>query len=326
MLDSMRFSVRSSLLFSAFLACAIEALGCGSGDGGGSGGSGGASLAALPVPQQTYSHGEPSGLEQQLLEEVQWARADPPAAGRRIVELLEAQGAIHQFAVDKAQVVADFEGYAPVPPLAFDPHLMASSLVHSNDMADNGFQEHDGSKGEDFAERITDAGYAWSFISENIFAYASSVPQCNAAFLIDWGNPDLGHRRALLDMDGDKRDIGISIVERPNGPNDVGPLVVTQDFGMPASDPRRYIVGVVYDDDNGNGLYDAGEGIEGVRVVPDVGDTYAITSKSGGYAIPMSPRAGDVRVQVQAGSGDALDETLVSLDGANVKADFALKH
>lgn len=316
----------------AVFAATLALSGCGGGQGGGGGtggdggaGGGGQSLPPpLPVPANVYSHGEPTDLEQALLEETQRARADPAATGKRLVELPEVQGAIESYGVDKAQVIAEFMTYPPVPPLAFDPHLMASALFHSKDMAENGFQEHDGSAGEDLSDRVTAAGYDWGFISENIFAYAKSVAQCNAAFLIDWGNPDLGHRFAILDVEDPVRDIGISIIEAPNGPNDVGPLVVTQDFGQPLKDKRRYIVGVAYRDDNGNGFYDPGEGAAGLFVVPASGDTYAVTSKSGGYAIPMLPDAGTLKVQIQTPTGEVIQEGEVTLAGTNVKLDFAL--
>jgi uncharacterized protein YkwD len=312
-----------SLLVS--IAATLATLGCGSGGSGGTGGA--AEPPPFKLPAQVYAHGDPSALDQALLEEVQRSRADPPAAGERIAALPEVQNAIKDFGVDKQQLIADFAGYPPVPPFAFDPHLLASSRVHSLDMADNGFQEHDGSAGDTFSDRISSAGYDYSFIEENIFAYAKSIPYCNAALLIDWGNPDLGHRSALLDLDGAARDIGVSVIEKPNGPNGVGPLVVTEDFGQPLSDPRRYIVGVAYRDENQNGLYDAGEGVAGLNVVPASGDTYAVTGASGGYAIPFSPnpKTGSVKVQIQSAAGAVLHEGEVTLAGVNVKIDFVLE-
>lgn len=309
-------------------------VGCAAGSGsdvagGGSGGGGGAGangpkLVPFAVPAKTYSHGEPSDLEQQLLELTQAMRADPASAGPILIALPSVQNAIMQFAVDKQKVVSDFMSYSPVPPLAFDPHLLASSKEHSIDMATAGVQQHDGTDGSKFFDRITKAGYSYSFCSENIFSYAESPEYCNAAFAIDWGNPDLGHRQALLDLDGAKRDIGISIVENPSSPA-VGPLVVTEDFGEPLKDTHRYLVGVAYTDANGNGAYDPGEGKAGLSVVPSTGDTYAVTSKSGGYAIPFQPNAGAFKVQIQDASGAALLEKDANLAADNVKVDFVLK-
>jgi uncharacterized protein YkwD len=320
---------------SAALLLATTALACAAGlddevgsGGGGSGtastGTGQPSYTPFALPAKTYSHGEPSALEQQLLELTQAMRADPASAGPILVALPSVQNAIAQFAVDKNQVVKDFMSYAPVPPLAFDPRLMASSKEHSIDMATAGVQQHDGTDGSQFFERITKAGYQYSFCSENIFSYAESPEYCNAAFAIDWGNPDLGHRKALLDLDGQKRDIGISVVENPPSPK-VGPLVVTEDFGEPLQDKHRYLVGVVYRDQNGNGAYDPGEGLGGMNVVPDTGDTYAVTSMSGGYAIPFNPNVGAFKVQLQDTTGKAVDQKDTSLAADNVKVDFVVK-
>ncbi len=318
-----------ALALSGSLGCAAgsgDAIGTGGAGTGGSGSSGTGNPALTPfaLPANTYSHGDPSALEQQLLELTQAMRADPASAGPILVALPSVQNAITQFMVDKQTVVSDFMSYPPVPPLAFDPHLLASSKEHSIDMATAGVQQHDGTDGSKFFDRITKAGYQYSFCSENIFSYAESPEYCNAAFAIDWGNADLGHRKALLDLDGAKRDIGISIVENPPSPN-VGPLVVTEDFGEPLKDNHRYLVGVAYADTNGNGAYDPGEGLSGMNVVPNTGDTYAVTSTSGGYAIPFLPNAGAFKVQLQDASGHAILEKDASLAADNVKVDFVTK-
>jgi uncharacterized protein YkwD len=326
-----------SLLLGSIAALAPLA-GCG-GDNGGSGGSGGSTVtlpypalqdAPYPSPSKAWSHGDPSDLEQQLLELVQRARANPPGEVDLMLAVPGVKSAMQQFQVSETQLRNDFNVIKPVAPLSFDVHLMASSKFHSDDMATNGFQEHNGSAGESFDQRITTAGYKWSFVSENIFAHATSVPYCHAAFLVDWGNPDPGHRKAILDIDGPKRDIGISIVEKPSSPK-VGPLVVTQDFGAPAGSPpdaQVYIVGVAYTDDNGNGAYDPGEGKADLHVIPSAGNYEAVTSKSGGFSVPMSGKAGMITVQLQLeqdGVRYVVGEQDVTINGHNVKADFVLK-
>lgn len=312
----------------AFTIAIAPLAACGSKAGSSSGsGAGMPMYTPFSLPANTYSHGDPTPKEQALLELVQRVRADPPTEGKRVVDLPEVQGAIAQFGVNKAQVVNDFMGYMPVPPFAFDPKLHDSALFHSNDMSTNQFQDHTGSKGDTFDQRITNAGYKWSAIEENIFAHAKDVEECNAAFLIDWGNPDLGHRKALLDLEsqvGRIRDIGIAIVENTKSAQ-VGPLVVTQDFGFPIDSTNRYLVGVVYKDDNMNGLYDEGEGVAGMKIVPDHGDTYAITSTSGGFAIPFKKGLGAFKVQVQNDGGEALDQKDAEIQGENTKVDFIVQ-
>lgn len=317
----------------ALFGCALLAwtYGCGGGDPSGEGGAGGEGGASPPkyepfaVQSQTWDFGSPSAQEQGLLELIQRARMNPTAEAAIVVEDPGAKGAMQQFGVNPQDVIADFQTYVAVPPLAWDAKLMVSSKAHSDDMATNGFQDHNGSDGSQFFERITKAGYDWSFCTENIFAYADNVPYCHAAFMIDWGNPELGHRLTTLDMDGRKRDIGISVIENPSS-SKVGPLVVTEDFGMPLEagpNAVRFVVGVVFMDQNLNGSYDIGEGVPGATIVPNVGDYAAITAPGGGFVLPEKVDAGALSVQVQI-DGVALDQKDVTIAKDNVKVDFAL--
>lgn len=326
-----------SLLARTSIALGISLLlvtGCDGGDdgSGGSGGSGGGTTTVepkyepFPLPAQAWSHGDPTPLEQALLEEIQRARLNPTGETEIILAVPGVKSAMKQFGTSEEQLRADFMTYSPVPPLSFDPKLMVSARAHSEDMATKGFQDHDGSDGSSFKDRIDEAGYDWSFISENIFAYAESVPYCHAAFMVDWGNPDPGHRKAILDIDGQKRDIGISIIEQPSN-NKVGPLVVTQDFAMPMKPPAnaaRYIVGVAYRDLDGSGTYTPGEGLAGHAIVPERGDFHAITSTSGGFSVPIPREPGALKVQIQDEKSYVLDQVEITLTGDNVKLDFVL--
>lgn len=313
-----------------FLVCATALLACssdeppfGSGGGGGEGGSVPV-IEPFALPASTYSHGEPSQLEQHLLELLQRARKDPAVEGPRLVALPEVQHAIEQFSVDTAQLVADFATYPAAPPLAFHPLLSQAAFGHSTDMATNGFQGHTSTTGQSLGDRVTAVGYAFSSIAENVFAYADSVEHCHAALAIDWGpgNEDLGHRKTMLDLEKRKREIGISIVANPPHP-DVGFMVVTQDFGL-RDDAERYLVGVVYTDYDQSGGYGPNEGESGMLVVPENGGFYAVTSLSGGYAIPFPPGHGPNRVQLQTPDGVALEELQFDIADENVKVDFAL--
>jgi hypothetical protein len=99
----------------------------------------------------------------------------------------------------------------------------------------------------------------------------------------------------------------------------VGPQVVTQDFGNPGI--IRYITGVVYEDLNGNNVYDIGEGRGGVRVDVDGSAYYAISATSGGYSIPVS--ADGTYAVAFSGGGFASYSTIANvLNGQNVKVDY----
>lgn len=153
-----------------------------------------------------------------MLEEAQRARANPAAEGERIAALPDVAGALEQFHIDPQEIIAEFAAYPPARRRSRSTRLLEAARFHAEDLAENGFQQHDGSAGETFVDRIEAAGYEFGFISENVFAYAKSIPYCHAAFLIDWGNPDLGHRKAVLDLDQRKRDTGMAVVEQPAHP------------------------------------------------------------------------------------------------------------
>jgi hypothetical protein len=84
-----------------------------------------------------------------------------------------------------------------------------------------------------------------------------------------------------------------------------------------------FITGVAYRDANSNGIYDPGEGIGGVTVTPGQGNWYAITSASGGYAIPVPANSGLVALTANGGpfAGAGVSVT-VGTD--NVKADWVV--
>ncbi|ETO63412.1 hypothetical protein F444_18866 [Phytophthora nicotianae P1976] len=54
--------------------------------------------------------------------------------------------------------------------LCMNSKLLASALRHSNDMATNDFMAHNGSDGSTMEERITEAGFDWTAVGENVAA------------------------------------------------------------------------------------------------------------------------------------------------------------
>lgn len=60
--------------------------------------------------------------------------------------------------------------YPAAPPLAWNCKLETAALGHSRDMADNNYFSHTGSEGDSVGDRVTQAGYGWSYVGENIAA------------------------------------------------------------------------------------------------------------------------------------------------------------
>jgi hypothetical protein len=126
----------------------------------------------------------------------------------------------------------------------------------------------------------------------------------------------LGHRLNALDPKWDQ--VGISVF----GSREKGR--VTQDFGRSNT---NYYLGVVYEDKNGNRFYDPGEGIEGVDIRPSVGKYYAVTSSSGGYAIPMDSswninKGRRITLTASGGGLKGILKEEVTLAPQNLKIDF----
>ena len=273
-----------------------------------------------------YSHGDPTAEEQYMLELINRARANPPAEGLRLQATTDPDilRAYSYFDVDLAKVVADFAGYLPRPPLAFNANLIAAARGHSQDMVVNDFQGHTGSNGSTLTTRVEAAGYTgWNALAENVYAYAKNIFYGHAAFNVDWGVLGLGHRLNIMNFSAGGpvyTEIGIGILAETSPTTAVGPLVVTEDFGMRAGG-QRVVVGVIYKDDDRDGFYSIGEGIAGILVSTSQGN-YAYTSASGGYAIPLTSSSGNITVRAEGAGLSAAQERSVSLAGNNVKADF----
>ena len=65
--------------------------------------------------------------------------------------------------------------YPAAAPLAWNCKLELAALTHSMDMANNNFFSHTGSNGSTVGTRVTDVGYSWSTVGENIAAGYASV-------------------------------------------------------------------------------------------------------------------------------------------------------
>uniref|UniRef100_H3HDK3 SCP domain-containing protein n=1 Tax=Phytophthora ramorum TaxID=164328 RepID=H3HDK3_PHYRM len=59
--------------------------------------------------------------------------------------------------------------------LCSNKKLLSSAQRHSDDMAAKDYMEHDGSDGSTMSERITQAGYDWSAVAENVAAGQADV-------------------------------------------------------------------------------------------------------------------------------------------------------
>ncbi|BBO35010.1 CAP domain-containing protein [Lacipirellula parvula] len=298
-----------------------------------------------------YSIGQPSAEEQLYLEYINRARSDAIVEANRLKNenAPGVQSAYSFFGINPQNIVNQFNASVAnglidqfAQPLSFNASLNQAAELHSQDMLTNGFQGHVSSSnppspltaGMTLGQRAQAVGYVGS-LGENVYSYSSSVAEGHAAFDVDWGNSGnpadpsynpafagqgmqnpAGHRISI--HNNDFKEIGVGLVNG-NGPNNVGPQIVTQDFGN--AGPGSFVTGVVYEDLNGNNFYDVGEGRSGVRVDVAGSAYYAMSSLSGGYSIPVS--ANGVYDILFSGGGFANYGTSITIAGGlNVKVDY----
>ena len=273
-----------------------------------------------------YAQPTPSNEEQYILELINAARANPAGEGQQLANITDSEISRYYtyYGVVRSTLVSDFDTYAVKPPLAFNSDLNASALSHSQDQAVNGFQGHNSSDGTSFSQRISDYGYQWGALGENVYTYVENPYFGHVGLNADWGVPSLDHRANIMNTDAaipTFKQIGISYV--PTSVKDFGPYVLTEDFGTPLDDTTSFLTGVVYNDANHNNAYDMGEGLQGVTITTSNGAYYTMTTGSGGYVLPLPSGSGTLTITASGGSlGAPRVKTITYGNATNVKVDF----
>lgn len=81
----------------------------------------------------------------------------------------------------------------PVKPLRWNENLEKAALRHAMDMAENRWFDHTGTDGSSVAVRVSDAGYDWSAVGENIAHGYPSISKVVAG----WQRSE-GHCRNIM--------------------------------------------------------------------------------------------------------------------------------
>lgn len=259
-----------------------------------------------------YDHGDPTNDEQLMLELVNRARADPGAESARVgIGLNEGLGLGGISKGAKA-------------PLAFHPALLAAARNHTRWMLSAGKFSHEGEGGSTAGKRMTAAGYVFSSTwtqAENI-SFGSTSGQLDmrketlARYLSWFKSPP--HRKNMFGPDS--RDFGVGMAAGPFKEGNA--VLATQDFASSGSYAAPMVLGVVFADRDGDGFYGVGEGLAGVTVTPEGGEWKAVTSASGGYAVPYSGDKGSLTVTFSGGAVGKPVSKKVERSGGNVKVDL----
>ena len=113
------------------------------------------------------------------------ARPAPPVVLRRLPDAALA-GAHVLAAVNAARAAPRSCGAArfdAVPPLTWNSSLAQAALVHSSDMAEHRYFNHDGRDGRAVAQRTTATGYRWRLVGENIAAGQDTAEEVVAGWI-----------------------------------------------------------------------------------------------------------------------------------------------
>lgn len=278
--------------------------------------------------QTVYDFGNPGAEEQHHIELINRARANPPQEGVRMAATTDPDvlNAYAYFGVDLSMMQSEFDAIAPAPPLAPNASLTTAARGHSQWMLENAVQTHyQTNPANSPHERMIAAGYVPSATGENVAAHTKGTWHGHAGFQVDWGTGGTGgmqdpraHRVSIHSPMF--REIGVGVVQGTNG--EVGPELVTQDFGTPQSG-AFFGTGVAYYDLNGNQFYEVGEGIAGLSVSVQGASHVCTTADGGGWAVPI-PSTQATRTVAFSGLGMNHSVTMQVPASSNAKADLRL--
>jgi Ca2+-binding RTX toxin-like protein len=260
---------------------------------------------------------EPTIFEQYILELVNRARRDPGGEAARLgTDLNEglAPGTISS---------------AAKAPLAMNTLLIDAARSHGSWILDADTFSHTGEAGSSPGQRMAEAGYAftggWAW-GENIAMRVGMIEAGTVEQLHEQLFLSADHRLNL--MNGTFREVGVALVE---GDYEYGPpygiwssVTLTQNFAKSGSLP--FLLGAAFDDRDGDGFYDLGEGIGSLKVVIRNMATGAAktveTWSAGGWQAALGPGSYEVTF-----SGAALPAPVtlgVGTGAENTKLDLVL--
>jgi hypothetical protein len=250
----------------------------------------------------------PSGKEQFLIYELNRVRSDPDG-----------------WAIEQGLPV-DLSYVEPRAPLAINEYLVASSGFHAEEMADNQYFDHTSAVTGDQPNRMAiDAGYPLPFPPaansiESIacgYGTGSDYSQAIVALeklIVDEGVPSLGHRNHLLGIGGwDARiEIGAGFDSAGTYCRNYWAIHTANE-----SSPKTFLTGVVYNDADGNDLYDEGEGLGGVSIMANLLGT--ISNAQGGWSLEVSD--GTYAFSCAGGGFAGTSSESIYVDGQNREVD-----
>ena len=314
-------------------------------------------VIALPraIAQTQYSIGNPTPEQQYMLELINRARADGGAEAARLQGWTNNGSPVFSGGLQEGPPNINGQSFTianTAQPLSWNPLLLncaqsRAEFLNDSDQFFSGQNPHTFG-GTDPEQRINAAGYPMHLsteyngpttsggffpgpenVAENVsigsgpFSGAklvATILQQHNDLFTDTTVAGRGHRMSMMLTYWREIGIGIS-AGSDNGQNKTwDSLYTVQNFGRIANS-TPFITGVVYQDTNGNGFYDPGEGIGGIRVDVPGTNFFAITSSSGGYSVPV-PGNGNYTATFSGGAIGNTQRPVTVSSGLNAKLDL----
>jgi uncharacterized protein YkwD len=264
----------------------------------------------------------PTGAEQEMLELINHLRANPLENFETMVSDSQVRSFLNTANVSIATARAQFRQLSTgTAPLAWnETGLLDSADTHVNTMKNSNQLTHSNHAPEAASAANVTAPQQVRPISLHAslaidFVTRGSAGDANRDGILD----DPAHREILLDDSLDT--VGIGAVSNRRGTQNE--LWVSEQFAHDETSDLAYLLGVIYNDSNRDGRYNAGEGLGNVRVqiVGGGGTRELTTTSSGAYQVELPAGSYTVAAESSAVGGRVAMGT-VSLGTHNVKLDL----
>lgn len=270
----------------------------------------------------------PSDFEQTMLEMINRFRLDPagefdrilsdPASGR--AHDPHTTSALDYFGVELDVLRQELAALDPAQPLAWNADLAEAAAGHSSLMQAADEQSHQIDGEPALGERVSDAGYDYRRVAENIYAYAQSPRHGQDGFVVDWGHGSngmqdpRGHRDSLIAASFSE--IGVAALHDDDSGTQVGPWIVTQNLGTRDS-AGPFLLGAAWRDRDGDRMYSMDEGRGRLEVIVE-GRGRDKAADTGGYAIETGEGVFDLTLKGRAVKGWIEAEIEIGRDNAKI--------
>ena len=218
-----------------------------------------------------------------------------------------------------------------LPPFSFNESLYAAATAHGLDMLENNYYSYVSLDGSAVDDRISREGYLPVFSDELLGCLTSAgyMEPADIARMLFEANfkaelkPENEDR---IILNPELKDAGTSFTVRAVDNGDG--LYTTQhllvaDCAAREEQAGLFLTGLVFEDLDGDALFDPGEGLAGIQITiqGDSGKIDCFTNSAGGFAVQREPGTYSVNAYLPEGSS----EQEVTIEEQNVRVRFVVE-